>query len=478
MSLRARLTIIYTTVLGAVLVLFGLAVYGLINTVLIRQIDDSLQRAAGDFISVGRVDETGRFVFTQPVSLDSGVFVQVWDSEANLVAISQSTDPGSRLRQPLDTENLNTTEVVFTNVDINGTSFRVLSVPLSANEMPIGVLQAGTSLSIIGAVRTDLIQFLLVLSAVATVLAGLIGLAIARRALAPLGTVTETALQITRADDLSRRIPYSGSPDDEVGRLIIAFNDTLARLDKLFTTQRRFIADIGHELRTPLTVMRGNLDLMHRTDKKDPESIQSIELEVDRLTRLVGDLLLLAQAEVGKLPLDRRQVELDTLLLEVFAQIRVLAAERIEVKIGDIDQVLVCGDRDRLKQVALNLLANAVKYTPEGGAVRADLSKDGDWAVLSVKDNGPGIAEEDLPHIFERFYRGDKARHRGSDGTGFGLGLSIAYWIVRNHGGEIQVDSALGKGTTFHLRLPLADHDCPEQTKDLRLTAPRPERTS
>ena len=210
-------------------------------------------------------------------------------------------------------------------------------------------------------------------------------------------------LALDTADDLTRRIPYSGSPDDEVGRLIIAFNDTLARLDKLFTTQRRFIADIGHELRTPLTVMRGNLDLMHRTDKKDPESIQSIEMEVDRLTRLVEDLLLLAQAEVGKLPLDRRQIELDTVLLEVFAQVRVLAGERVEVRIGEIDQVLVCGDRDRLKQVALNLLANAVKYTPEGGAVRADLSKDGAWAVLSVQDNGPGIAAEDLPHICERF---------------------------------------------------------------------------
>lgn len=477
MSLRARLTIIYTTVLGAVLVLFGLAVYGLISTVLIRQIDDSLQRAAGDFIFVSRVDEDGRFVFTQQVSLDSSVFVQVWDSDANLVAISQSTDPGSRLRQPLDEENVTATQVSFATVDVDGTPFRVLTVPLSTSDIPIGVLQAGTSLNIISAVRTDLIQFMLVLSAVATVLAGLIGLAIARRALAPLGTVTETALQITRADDLSRRIPYSGSPDDEVGRLIIAFNDTLARLDKLFTTQRRFIADIGHELRTPLTVMRGNLDLMHRTKKKDPESIQSIEMEVDRLTRLVEDLLLLAQAEVGKLPLDRRQVELDTVLLEVFAQIRVLAGERVEVKIGDIDQVLVCGDRDRLKQVALNLLANAVKYTPEGGAVRVDLSKDGAGAVLSVQDNGPGIAEEDLPHIFERFYRGDKARHRAGDGTGFGLGLSIAYWIVRNHGGEITVDSKLGKGTTFHLRLPLADEDCPEQTKDLRLTAPPPERT-
>lgn len=477
MSLRSRLTIFYTTVLGGVLVLFGLAVYALIATLLLRQIDDSLERAAGDFILVSRVDEQGRFLFTQRVSLDSSVFVGVWDTDGSLMAVSQTLDPDSPLWNLLDPDKLTAGAIEFSNVVIDDVPFRVITVPLSTNNMPIGVLQAGTAMTIIDAVGTDLLQFLLVLSAVAVLLAGLIGLAIAGRALAPLSALTETALQITRADDLSRRIPYHGYEEDEVGRLIIAFNDTLARLEKLFATQRRFVADIGHELRTPLTVMRGNLDLMHRTKEKDPESIRNIEMEVGRLTRLVEDLLILAQAEVGKLPLDRRKVEVDTLLLEVLNQLKVLADERVTLSIGEIDQVLVCGDRDRLKQVCLNLLANAVKYTPEGGQVEANLSKANGWAVLTIRDNGPGIAEEDLPHIFERFYRGDKARHRDKERSGFGLGLSIAYWIVRNHGGQIEAQSELGKGTMFTVRLPLADEDCPEGTKDLRRGDPAPEHT-
>jgi signal transduction histidine kinase len=140
----------------------------------------------------------------------------------------------------------------------------------------------------------------------------------------------------------------------------------------------------------------------------------------------------------------------------------------VALEIGKIDQVLVCGDRDRLRQVVLNLMANAIKYTKPGGTVTASLSKDENGAVLSVRDTGLGIPADDLPHVFERFYRGDKSRSRSKDGAGFGLGLSIAYWIVRNHGGEIEVKSKVNRGSTFTVRLPLADGNCPEPTSDLR----------
>jgi two-component system OmpR family sensor kinase len=190
--------------------------------------------------------------------------------------------------------------------------------------------------------------------------------------------------------------------------------------------------------------------------------LETIEDEVDRLTRMVGDLLLLAQAESGKIPLAHEVVELDTLLLEVLNQMQVLARERIKLSIGDIDQVLVCGDRDRLKQVVVNLVGNSINYTPKGGEIVVGLGKVSGRAKLTVTDNGPGIPPEDLPHIFERFYRGEKSRTRQKDGKGFGLGLSIAYWIIRNHGGRIEVNSALGKGTTFCVWLPLAEGDCSE----------------
>jgi signal transduction histidine kinase len=199
-------------------------------------------------------------------------------------------------------------------------------------------------------------------------------------------------------------------------------------------------------------------------DGPDVESIDSIESEVDRLTRLVGDLLLLAQAESGKLPLSFRLVELDTLLLEAMQQMRVLARDRLTLRLGEIDQVLVCGDQDRLKQVIVNLIGNAIQYTPQGGEVVVSIGKSGDRGRIIVSDSGPGIPTDDLPHIFERFYRGEKARTRQKDGKGYGLGLSIAYWIVRNHGGQIDVDSRPGKGTTFCVWLPLTRGNCADKS--------------
>lgn len=469
MSLRTRLTLYYTLVLAAVLVLFGLAVYGLISVVQLRQVDSALERAARDLLFVARVDEQGDIIFIQRVSFDSSVISQVWNTSGQLVGVTQTVDPQSPLMQPLDANAMQADERTFTNVTISSIPYRVLSVPLHSNGQRVGVLQSGASLSIFDALRADLVRYLALLSAIAILIAGMLGLVTGRRALAPLATITDTALQITRADDLSRRIPPPSDAEDEVGRLITAFNDTLGRLEKLFTTQRRFVADIGHELRTPLTVVRGNLDLMRRIGKMDEESMHSIEQEVVRLSRLVEDLLVLAQAESGKLPMDRRRVELDSLLLEVFNQVRVLAGDSVKLEIGKIDQVLVCGDRDRLRQVVLNLVANAIKYTKPGGVVTASLSKDAQEAKLAVRDTGLGIPAADLPHVFERFYRGDKSRSRGKDGAGFGLGLSIAYWIVRNHRGEIEVKSRANRGSTFTIRLPLADENCPDTTSDLRL---------
>jgi signal transduction histidine kinase len=164
--------------------------------------------------------------------------------------------------------------------------------------------------------------------------------------------------------------------------------------------------------------------------------------------------LLLAQAESGKLPLNLRPVQLDQLLTDVFQEMRVLAGEKVKLRLTDIDQALVRGDPDRLKQVLINLISNAIHYTPTGGDIYVTLSKSGDKAKMIVRDTGQGISPEDLPHVFDRFYRGEKSRTRSKTG-GFGLGLSIAYWIVDTHKGRIEVDSHEGQGTTFCVYLPL-----------------------
>lgn len=465
MSLRARLTLLYTSIVGGILLLLGVAVYSAVSVSLINQIDNNLRRVASDILPNAYVNDKGELnVLSSPTAgFSADVFIQVWGRDNQMRWASTNVE---QLNRPLDPLGLQSSDPVYhdllLNTDLGGSHLRVLSVPLVLGDRPIGVIQVGSSLAVVDATQQVLIVVLVIGVILSMAIAGAASWVSTRQALAPLEDVTQTALQITRADDLSRRIPYQGPPDDEVGQLIHAFNQTLGRLENLFHTQRRFLTDVGHELRTPLTVIRGNVDLMRHIGEADEESMDSIVSEVDRLTRLVGDLLLLAQAESGKLPLDRRLVELDSLILEAMQQMQVLARKKLKLRIGEIDQVLVCGDKDKLKQVVVNLVGNAINYTPEGGEVVVELAKADNRARLIISDNGPGISPQDLPHIFERFYRGEKSRTRSKDGKGFGLGLSIAYWIVRNHEGVIEVESRLGEGTTFRVYLPLALGDCGE----------------
>jgi two-component system OmpR family sensor kinase len=462
MSLRSRLTLLYTSIVGGILLLFGIAVYYSVSSTVIHQLDDALLLRGETVYTNTRIDDNGNLnVNLSILDLPDDIYVQVWGQNNNLIGATQNI---RILNNPLDTAGLHSTTPHFQDVNRGGSRLRVLTIPLVAgngNRLE-GFIQVGTRMDVVNATQQTLLEVLIIGTAIAIVAASLAAWFSSYQALKALDNVTKAALQITSADDLSRRIPYTGSPKDEVGQLVAAFNQTLGRLENLFSTQRRFLADVGHELRTPLTVIKGNVGLMRKIKEFDEESLETIEDEVDRLTRMVGDLLLLAQAESGKIPLAHEVVELDTLLLEVLNQMQVLARDRIQLSIGTIDQVLVCGDRDRLKQVVVNLIGNSINYTPKGGEIVVGLGKVSERAQLTVTDNGPGISPEDLPHIFERFYRGEKSRTRQKDGKGFGLGLSIAYWIVRNHGGRIEVNSVVGKGTTFCVWLPLTDGDCTE----------------
>jgi signal transduction histidine kinase len=377
--------------------------------------------------------------------MTSNAYVQVWGSNGRIISTSPSI---GTLIKPLDPIGLKAGSPLYEDSYLDGAHLRVLSIPLAVGARVIGTLQVGASLTVVDATRTNLLSTMLVISVVAVLLAGIGSWVVLGRALSPLESITDTVDQINRADDLSRRIPYKDETDDEIGEMVVSFNQTLERLESLFTSQQRFLADVSHELRTPLTVIKGNVDLIRHMKVADEESLNSIDEEAGRLTRLVGGLLMLAQAESGKLALNFAPVELDLLLTEVFTEMRVLAGSKVKVHLNDIDQVMVNGDRDRLKQVFLNLIANAIQYTPSGGEIFLSIRKLGDQARVIVRDTGPGIPAEDLPHIFDRFYRAEKSRTR-SKASGFGLGLSIAHWIVEHHGGQIKVESKEGKGTTF-----------------------------
>jgi len=467
MSLRLRLTAIYTFLMGVALTLFGVAIYTQVETILIDQFNQKLENAILDPAQALRATEQGDYALATFLSFDKSLVFHLWNTQGELLdsVHAEGIDLGSNSIDPTGLRTaLEYGQESYREVMRGDLHYQVKTKPLYApdNSTLLGVLQVGTSLNGVDKFLGVLQRALFVTGISAMALTALVSYLTTQQALVPLATVTRTASEITRADDLSRRIPEFGSNSDEVGQLIKVFNQTLKRLEEIFLSQRRFVADVGHELRTPLTVIKGNADLMRRMNIMDKQSLETIENEIDRLTRMVDDLLLLAKAEVGKLPLDKSIVELDTIMLEVCQEAMVLANGNKEIRIGAIDQVLVCGDRDRLKQVILNLVSNAVMYTQSGGMIELRLGKQAASAYLVVEDNGPGIPAEDLSRIFERFYRGEKSRARShqEDGKGFGLGLSIAYWIIHNHGGNIEVESKVGEGTSFTVWLPLADGSC------------------
>jgi signal transduction histidine kinase len=279
----------------------------------------------------------------------------------------------------------------------------------------------------------------------------ILGMWLSRKALRPIEGITEAASKIAQTDDLSTRLEWDG-PMDELGRLTKVFNGMMERLQDLFSVQQRFVADVSHELRTPLTAIRGNLDLIKRYGV-DAESLEAIESEAERMSRMVSDLLLLARADYGGLTLELEPLDLDTVVIEAHQQAKILAKDRdLVINIDHFEPVRIEGHADRMKQLLLNLLGNAIKFTPDGGRITLSLRQSGGKAILRVKDTGIGIGAEDIKHIFDRFYQVDKSRFRTGDSSG--LGLAIAKWIVEAHHGTIGVESELGKGSTFIVEIP------------------------
>jgi len=439
--------------MGGILLVISAAVIIVITAVLFNTIDNRLDTAQAIVLPNLKVSDVGKVeIQLEPTDISSEVYVQIWGIDGELQ--SHLGTLKNFKNKPFDPDTLHADRPIYENNDSLDGHLRVLSIPLQKGGHIIAGLQVASSLDAVDAANKNLTSVLSIIWVVAVLFSGIVVWFTLGQTLRPLEAITETVEQINRADDLSRRIPYLGSESDEIGNLVSSFNQTLERLEALFTSQQRLLADVSHELRTPLTVIKGNADLMRRMKRFDEESLMSIDQEAGRLTRLVGGLLLLAQAESGKLALNMKRVELDLLITEVFQEMSILAGSKVHVRLNEIDQVYVSGDRDRLKQVFINLVANAIQYTPQGGDVFLSLEKIGEQARIICRDTGPGIPTEDLPHIFERFYRAEKSRTR-RETTGFGLGLSIANWIVERHGGRIEVNSQEGKGTTFAIWLPL-----------------------
>jgi two-component system OmpR family sensor kinase len=474
-SIRTRLTLWYTSLLAIFLLVFDVLIYLSLQGILMTAMDERLAGQAQEVVALIQAKNdpvaailSGRIELPAIDVFASQYYIQISQLDGR-VAKSSANLWGHRLPLPPETpaegrfpvgEPAAFTEWMGPNVRV-----RIHSRPITLAEHSIGTIQVAQSLEATDDSLSAARRVLLSGSLSLLLLAALGGAVLARAALRPISAITETAQRIAHTQDLDQRIP-ARVPNDELGQLTETINDMLARLEILFETQQRLVADVSHELRTPLTTIQGNLDLLRRGAVDDEtmraEALAAIGDETARMRRLINDLLLLAQVDAG-LTLHRVPVELDTLLLEVYRQGQAMA-QGVTLRLGAEDQALVLGDAERLRQLLLNLVDNALKYTPPGGEVTLTLRRSAGWVKVLVEDNGIGIAPEDLPYIFERFYRADRSRARPSvslsEGrnvaAGSGLGLAIARWIAQAHDGRIEVESQLNKGSTFTVWLPEA----------------------
>jgi heavy metal sensor kinase len=347
---------------------------------------------------------------------------------------------------------LNTDDLAFALPGWQSHGARVAARHLSYRNRAFTVLAVG-SLDSIAADLQTVRQTLFVALPILLLFAGGGGYLLARRGLAPLGRMAEQSHRIT-GQNLSTRLEI-GRAAEELESLAASFNELLARLDQSFDSMRRFVQDASHELRTPLAIIRGEADVALSRDRSAAEyseALVAIQQESQRLSRLVEDLLNLARADAGRVQLKVEDLYLDELLSECCRSVQPLAAARqIELQCRCAEDVAFRGDEVLLRRMVVNLLDNAVRYTPPGGKVSATLEAHGPDVRIRVADTGIGIDPEASRHVFERFYRADQARSRQQDG--FGLGLSIVKWIAESHHGVVELASQPGAGSTFTVRL-------------------------
>ncbi len=393
-----------------------------------------------------------------------GHFIEVWSPQGSLLYRSAELQDQTLGGPPGPDEGLHDPSPSTMRLP-NGTRVRLASSVYHIEDQRV-VLRVAYSEEGLWRELGEFGEVLLLGFPIALLLAGVGGYALARKALAPIDSMATQAKKIS-AERLGDRLSIE-NPEDELGKLGTVFNGMLGRLQAAFDQLRRFTADASHELRTPLTAIRsvGEVALQdERSPAEYGDVIGSMLEEVDRLTRLAESLLALSRADAGHVQLQRQDIALFRLAEEASSVVEVLAEEkRQQIDIAGDANLLVSVDRLILRQAVVNLLDNAIKYSPPGSQILVRVQSEGDNQVtLDVIDQGTGILKEHQPYVFDRFYRVDKARTR--EWGGAGLGLSITRWAVEAHGGDITLKSEEGHGTTFRVSLPLAKYSSASQSK-------------
>jgi len=459
-SIRARLALIYTGLLATALIAFGAGTFVVLRQQLLQSFDSSLvanaEHAAGAFAQ--DVDAAGNLrpperLLEQLAS--TGGRVIVLDQNRAVLADSATSGTPVPPLAPTDFADADVDSHVvhsFTTAEGDRRRFTVEAIDLPGGQQVGYVVWADSTRSLDDVLRT--VGTALALGGMAVIglaLAG--GFVLAQRALTPVADVTDTARAISLSGDFAARVE-GGRRGDEVGELAVAFNEMLEALEQNHEALQRFLGNASHQLRTPLTTIRANLDLVQRPGLPDDERtaiLADARDEAERMGRLIGDLLSLARAESGA-RLELAPVELDALLVDSVRRER-RAASHVRMSVASVEPAVVEGDRDRLQELFGILLDNAASYTAPGGSVAAALAVREGRAIVRIEDTGIGLDETDRQRLFQRLYRGTRARAMRPSGTG--LGLAIARWIVESHAGTLELADRVGGGTVATVALPV-----------------------
>jgi len=478
-SLRFKLTLWYVLILGILLISFSTFLYFTLSNSLHRDVDNKL-RSLAELVSSESSSPLSKFSFgnidqaleTSMNLKPIGKFIQVLDESGNIGRRSENL---KNVQLPIGLNALKNASkglITFeTNRSIANTPLRIITFPVVENNHVTKIVQIASSLEEVEDALNTLFIILIITVPLALMVASLGGQFLAHQALKPVDDITQTARMITSQNLNQRIIPPKVK--DEISRLIETFNGMISRLDQSFQQIKQFSSDASHELKTPLTILKGEVEVMlrkERTQREYQQTLKSNLEEINRMSQIVEDLLLLSRADTGQIELNRGDINLTEILSEVVAQMDMLARSKgLNLSTSNNHrEIHIFGDALRIREMLINLIDNGIKYTEEGGSVHIILKNgfppagrypsDGlekereRFVEIIVSDTGIGISKEDQQKIFDRFFRVDKARSREQGGSG--LGLSICKWIVEAHQGEIEVESELGKGSSFIVKLP------------------------
>lgn len=493
-GVRLQITVWYGAALIALLVVLSLLVYWLLSNNLIRDAESQLVVQAAQIEATLNVDESGGGINYQDTQTPGELALIYGDNgillESSGNSNGSSNSQGSQNYRPANVpdwakpnneqngQNGQNMRGIYNTVTLPGGRWLMYATTIASQGEgstssalgKSGALIVGRSLEPIYGMLNETLSALALAGPLVILLACAGGYFVAGRALAPVAAITRAARRI-QAEGLGRHRQSSDKGKanrvgggmegrhDELGELASTFDAMLERLEWAFARERRFTADAAHELRTPLAVVQAETSLALLGPRRVEEYkrvLTVVEGESARMGRLVTDLLTLARADEGQRQLAREPVDLSLLCHTALTQLATISSKKGLTMTGDIQPgVSALGDDAWLRQMLVNLVDNAIKYTPDGGCVLLKLESDLNTAIISVQDTGIGISEAQLPHIFDRFYRGDKARSRDSEASGVEIGLSICEWIARSHGGYIEASSQLGLGSHFSVYLPL-----------------------